>query len=110
MKIIFLLIKEIFEKYTSNIKINQKKVGDSNLNDADFVFTVFNDDRYNWIIDKKKKINVFQIDMDNLYPNYWKKENGEIMMLKSCLPYRKNIQELFPWNRDPNNFIASWSN
>lgn len=106
----FLLIKEIFEKYTSNIKINQKKVGDSNLNDADFVFTVFNDDRYNWIIDKKKKINVFQIDMDNLYPNYWKKENGEIMMLKSCLPYRKNIQELFPWNRDPNNFIASWSN
>ena len=37
--------------------------------------------------------------MDNLYPNYWKKENGEIMMLKSCLPYKKKVQELFPWNR-----------
>lgn len=106
----FLIIKEIFEKYTSNIHIIQKKIGDSNLNNADFVFTTFNDDRHNWIIDYNKKIEVFQKDMDNLYPNYWKKENGEIMMLKSCLPYKKNIQGLYPWNRDPSKYSVSWSN
>ena len=104
------MIKEIFKKYTSNIQIIQKKVGDAGVNNADFVFTTFNDDRYNWIIDDDKKIQVFQRDMDNLYPNYWKKENGEIMMLKSCLPYKKKVQELFPWNRDPSRFVVSWSN
>ena len=106
----FLMIKEIFKKYTSNIQIIQKKVGDAGVNNADFVFTTFNDDRYNWIIDDDKRIQVFQRDMDNLYPNYWKKENGEIIMLKSCLPYKKKVQELFPWNRDPSRFIVSWSN
>ena len=24
--------------------------------------------------------------------------------------YKKKVQELFPWNRDPSRFIVSWSN